>query len=166
MASSWEDLWVNRLRLEREVIITVPFGGLWETHLGPQHENLHHRFIINWMTNNKIRQTLLGNTAHMLLLITVLISFSKPKWGWPWLCWMTNCPALFYVSPWLLSCSHFSFPLLQGEMKIKVLLEFFTVRFLGLTHKDMQQLRWRSTCAIKQQLNVMQHIELLRNRWE
>lgn len=81
VASSWEDLWVYRLRLEREVIITVPFGGLWETHLGPLHENLHHWFVINWMTNNKIRQTLLGNTAHMLLLITVLISFSKPQWG-------------------------------------------------------------------------------------
>lgn len=136
MASNWEELWVYRLKLEREVIITLSFRGLWETHLGHLHENLHHWFVINWMTNNKIRQTLLGNSAHMLLLITVLISFSKPQWGWPWLSWMTNYLALLYVPPWFLSSSHFSSTFLQGEMKIK---EFLKFCFLGLTHKYLQQ---------------------------
>lgn len=150
MASNWGDLWVYRFTLKREVIITLPIRGLWETHLGPLRENLHHWFVINWMTNNKIRQTLLGNTAHMLLLITVLISFSKPQWGWPWLSWMTNCVALLYVSPRFLSSSHFSFTFLQGEIKIKALLKFFTAVSLVLHTKAFgNERRWRSACAVK-----------------
>ncbi len=144
MASNWEDLWVYRLTLKREVIITLLFRGLGETHLGPLRENLHHWLVINWMTNNKIRQTLLGNTAHMLLLIIMLISFSKPQWGWPWLSWMTNCLALLFVSPWF-----FEFRSLFFHFSTRRNLNnlFFCSVSLVLNTKTCSNERWwQSTC--------------------
>ncbi len=155
MASNWEDLWVYRLTLKREVIITLSFRGLGETHLGPLRENLHHWLIINWMTNNKIRQTLLGNTAHMLLLIIMLISFSKPQWGWPWLSWMTNCLALLFVSPWFFEFLSLFFHFLQGE----ILIIYFSVLFPWSKHKDMQQRKMMAInlCCKKKLLYFIQH---------